>query len=239
MITGLLNAIKDLFNVLNKALIKEPRNFMIIFLTAISTYLLVENQSHINSPINTAPQDLGVAIQLNGELPLVLEEIRVKAGADRVLLRQFHNGTHSISGVPFLFVATTHSSAAPGQTISGADAWQSYPLSTILNTIELMTQNGVYNPNCVSLLTSEVTDDFYQDYLNRYDTKRILLCPIVNSDNLLIGYISVHYTDEESLSISDEEMESRLEHLRSGTINVVSLLRTIREEPPKWWQFWL
>ena len=44
----------------------------------------------------------------------LLNQIRILTSADRVLLHQFHNSGHSISGLKFLKMTCTHESLAPG-----------------------------------------------------------------------------------------------------------------------------
>jgi len=162
-----------------------------------------------------------------------LAELRVKTGSDRALVRQYHNGTQSISGIPFLSVTTTHFSAS---RVSSSPDLGSYPSASLNQTLTKIWRNG--EPSCiVSDIEGVRSDAAFYAYLNESGVKRFIMCPMVGMSGGYMGHISLNIHEDGAFWQSDE---TAMRHGEQTAYEIARQLERVRDGDRKnpWWQVW-
>lgn len=237
--TDILNAINNLFKTVFEAYLKSPSAFLVVIIALFCAYMTLNNNSILNkalTPVSAEQDRFKQVIMLNSEIPNRLEVLRNNIGADRILIRQFHNGKQGISGIPFTFVQTTYAVTAPGRGLVDEAAWMSYPISTMSNSLNMMFDPKTgFVPHCVYLDRNQVPDDLYRALFTRYGVIDMIKCPLSDKDGNVVGLIVATWTTplKDAKKIPNYEISMA----RTGKV-VVEKLGTIDKNEEPWWKIW-
>lgn len=180
-------------------------------------------------------QMLGTAIDadtlINDELHRVMDD----TGGDRVLVRQFTNGTKNLGGIPFAFIKTTHVTIAPDIP---PPSYGEFPVSSMNNLMRQMFTKG--DPKCVAVDVDELRrDPAFVAYLEQHQVKKGYSCPLLSQEGVPMGLVGIGLLEEEHQRLSDD---ATIQVLENSSAKIASYLSTIRYEvadsKKTWWRFW-
>lgn len=111
-----------------------------------------------------------------------IENLATDLGAHSVIIRQFHNGRHDLTGIPFTEATTTF------YTSKFDELKTEEPLSASNTSLRRMWRS-IDNPQCIIILQG--IDISTRRYFNNYGLSRVAICPLVNPLKYPIGTITV------------------------------------------------
>jgi len=130
-----------------------------------------------------------------------IEKLRMDLGADNVVIRQFHNGKHDLTGIPFTSIATTYY----------VDPWDMHdtqedePVSASNRSLRRVWQQ-IDKPECV--IISSPVDISTRKYFKTHNLNKMAICPLVNLLNYPIGVMLIGFSEGNTTS-SDEVIIQR------------------------------
>lgn len=122
-----------------------------------------------------------------------IENLATDLGAHSVVIRQFHNGRHDLTGIPFTEATTTF------YTSKFDEIKTEEPLSASNTSLRRMWRS-IDNPQCI--IVNQGIDVSTRRYFNNYTLTRVAVCPLVNPLKYPIGTITVGLGPE---SIASDE----------------------------------
>jgi len=235
MIADIINAITDLLKTTTYLFVKHPQHtFLVVLLmiAASSSYYNKVSLDKLNVPVAVEQSTLKRTIDLNRSIPALMDELKIKIDASRVVLRQFHNGKYGISGIPFTFVQTTHIVVRPNTYNLNLDTWQSYPMSTMSYTLSTLFLNDDFT--CKSMTQSDVRDYYYSELLERYDVYGIIMCPMVDENRRILGVLTASFDEKDYI-----DLDIKMTDVKKSAYDLSNVLRFISHKEQKpWWNFW-
>ena len=194
MIKDLSNALRQLIASLS---MRPLATLLAIFLIAI-TYISVRSydtiQKIVITPVEEAHQfsrGLEKAELVNSAIGNLKEDL----GAQSVIIKQFHNGRHDLTGLPFTEASVTFSTEGPG-----ADEEH---LSSMNSSLRRMWTR-IDSPRC--LVQYAPLDASTKRYMLEYSLSHVVTCPLTNPLNYPIGILLVGFDKE---GVSDVEAVSQ------------------------------
>ena len=127
-----------------------------------------------------------------------IEGLRSDLSADNVLIRQFHNGRHDLTGIPFTGISTTF--YVDPLDSDGHEAIIDEPVSAANRSLRQVWQR-IDRPECV-VIESPI-DISTRKYFKAHKINKAVICPLVNLLNYPIGVMEVGFS--EASTVSDEE----------------------------------
>lgn len=119
------------------------------------------------------------------EIQKILATLLDETGADRILLFEFSNSSHNLSGMPFLFVNATYEVVSDG-ILSTADTYNKINMSLLASFIDELEEQGYF---CIEDL-QDIKDSYPVLYSILKDVKSVLFFPLYGIDTIL-GFISI------------------------------------------------
>lgn len=114
-----------------------------------------------------------------------IEKLKVDLRASGVIVRQFHNGRHDLTGIPFTeATATFYTSEFDGE--------EEEPLSALNRSLTMMWGNKIDRPECITI--TQGVDNSTNRYFRKYKLDRAVICPLTNLLNYPIGTITVGFS---------------------------------------------
>lgn len=223
----MINEIIDSFNNLIKTI---GQNKLASILALVSVFLLYngftygEKLSKLDHVI-PSPEVEKVrfinSLKANDQIQKAVNDFKSDMEANRVVVRQFHNGKADLSGIPFNFVSTTFTSQDEDYKLA-PNYYESKPLSTINNTVKDMWHE-VDNPQCIVKNTTEIKDDLLKVALEERNVTYTIFCPMTNLLKYPVGYISVNFVFQEEPTPED------IEETKALSQKIVGFLSDIKE----------
>jgi hypothetical protein len=113
-----------------------------------------------------------------------LNQLKTDLHAHSVIIRQFHNGRHDLTGIPF--TETTATYYTEGYDLSGDE-----PVSSMnVSLRRIWTQ--IDKPECAVLYGP--VDSSSRRYFKIYNLQKVVQCPLTNLLNYPIGTITVGFS---------------------------------------------
>jgi hypothetical protein len=144
------------------------------------------------------------SLKASEDIAISLDNLRASTGADRVLIRQFHNGRYDLTGIPFTSVSVTYMSS--DEKYENTHIFESKPLAFMGSTARVMWSD-IDAPKCV-VYHQNIPDIGLRTELA--DSNRSVICPLVSLLKYPVGTISLHYT-ESSSNLTDQALIARTE----------------------------
>lgn len=173
----------------------------LLVVTLFGMFTINSAINHHNPSPETEKARFAKSLTVNREVQAMLDEGRIRANADRFVVRQFHNGQKDLSGIPFTFIKTTAASVKSSVS-EPSSMYQDYPTTTVS---ELLYQMFTSN-KCVTLDIENMRDQGLRKMLLELGTQRMMACPMYNSMRYPVGYIAFGYVDRNAQRPSDEEL---------------------------------
>lgn len=126
-----------------------------------------------------------------------IEYLREDLKAHSVIIKQFHNGRHDLTGIPFTEATSTY------YTESYETADSNEPISSMNNSLQKMW-GDIQNPKCTVLKSA--VDASSRRYFKTYGLTKVVECPLTNLLNYPIGVILVGFSESNT---SDTEAVSK------------------------------
>lgn len=120
-----------------------------------------------------------------------IENLAIDVGAHSVVIRQFHNGRHDLTGIPFTEATATF------YTSKFDDLKTEEPLSASNRSLRRMWRS-IDKPECI--LLNQGIDISTRRYMNNYSLSRVVICPLTNPLKYPIGTITIGLEPDNRLS---------------------------------------
>lgn len=202
MIKGLSDALVALINSLSMRPLATLSALLIIF----TTYVVYRSYDTIQAMVVTPHQEsqrfraqLASAALVND----AIENLNTELRGHSVVIKQFHNGRHDLTGIPFTEATATF------YTMNYEDTGEE-PLSSLNSSLRLMWKE-IDRPECI-ILTRGI-DNSTAAYFRQHQLSRTVICPLTNLLNYPIGTITVGF------SASDTALSDRLVLNRTYTMS--------------------
>lgn len=122
-----------------------------------------------------------------------IENLNSDLGAHSVVIKQFHNGRHDLTGIPFTEATATFYT-------SNYDNTGEEPLSALNKSLRLMWDE-IDRPECITIKGG--IDNSTSKYFKQHDLNRIVICPLTNLLNYPIGTMTVGFSASDNV-LSDQ-----------------------------------
>ena len=196
MIKELSDALKALITSLSTKPLATIMSILIIFVA----YLGYRSYDALQALVITPDQEAArFEKQLtNSEIiNQAIEWLRIELSADNVIIKQFHNGRHDLTGIPFTGMAATFYVDPLESEEHETDIDE--PVSAS-NKILRNVWKRIDKPECVIIDTP--LDISTRKYFKSHNLDKMAVCPLVNLLNYPIGVMVVGFS--EGNTISDE-----------------------------------
>ena len=114
-----------------------------------------------------------------------LYQLNTDLHAHSVIIRQFHNGRHDLTGIPF--TETTASYYTDAYELSGDE-----PVSSMNESLRMIWKK-IDKPECTVLYGP--VDSSSRRYFKAYNLRKVVQCPLTNLLNYPIGTITVGFSE--------------------------------------------
>lgn len=172
--------------------VKPIATMVAVFLISMS-YVGVKSYSTLEKMVITPDEE---AVRFREQLESAklvnesLENLRVSLGAHSVVIKQFHNGRHDLTGIPFTEATATYHT-------ENYDNMGTEAVST-MNTSLRRIWTEIDKPTCIVL--NGPVDSSTRKYFMAYGLNRIVECPLTNLLNYPIGKITVGFSADNTIS---------------------------------------
>ena len=189
MIKELSDAFRRLVHSLS---VKPMATIVAIFLVAMS-YIAVKSYDKLEQIVVTPDEE---AVRFREQLESAklvndsLENLRTSLGAHSVVIKQFHNGRHDLTGIPFTEASVTYHTES-------YDSMNTEAVST-MNTSLRRIWTEIDNPACIVL--NGPIDSSSRKYFTAYELNKVVECPLTNLLNYPIGKITVGFSADNTVS---------------------------------------
>jgi hypothetical protein len=136
-----------------------------------------------------------------------IENLVIDLDAHSVVIRQFHNGRHDLTGIPFTEATSTF------YTEQFDEIKIEEPLSASNRSLRRMW-TSIDNPQCI-ILTRGI-DISTSRYFYKYGLSRVAVCPLVNPLKYPIGTITVGLSAQSTTS--DKEIVARTHAISKSVV---------------------
>ena len=198
--------------------LKQQNNSLIEKLTETQDKLLESNLNIVNSLIEQKNKIHGSGLNLRDRVSIPIQNkinhLKDLYRANRVGIVEFHNSLVNLNGLPFLWYDLIYESIMKG-THSISIETKNMPFN-ILTPILLKISDGN-----IHIFDEKDIENFYNqssvlyDFCLKWNICTVIGSPILNSDNELVGLLTLEYhtdnpLDFEDLDITDIEAETKV-----------------------------
>lgn len=128
-----------------------------------------------------------------------IEKLRMDLSAENVVIRQFHNGRHDLTGIPFTEASATYYTNNYEDT--GDEA-----VSSMNASLTKIWGKRIDRPECVVLYGP--VDASTGKYFKTYKLAKIVQCPLTNLLKYPVGVITVGFSESDT-HLSDDTLVDR------------------------------
>ena len=208
---SMIKEIGELFQTVVNSLVKAPfatlTTILLLCLVYIGYYSIGKLDTLVVSPVVEAErfQNHLVASEQVGE---ALEKLKVEQGAHSASIRQFHNGKYDLTGIPFTTSTMTFYT-------DGITHIEDEPLAAMGKVLNRMWKK-IDAPVCTTLEYG--IDASTKHFMDEYELKYIVVCPMTNLLKYPVGTLTVGYKDKNSMDVSKvHEAAKRVTGYLNGT----------------------
>lgn len=181
----MIKELNDFFNSAVDAFSKHPFATLSTILIGIVLYLGYRTLDRIETivvPPSLESERFHQQLSTSEQINLALRNLRSDLGAHSVVLRQFHNGKHDLTGIPFTKASVTFYEA--DESLLEEDE----PLSSMSTSLSKMWKR-IDSPECVVL--DAPVDKTTKYYMSKNELNFIIVCPMVNLLKYPVGTLTV------------------------------------------------
>jgi hypothetical protein len=188
MIKELSDAVRRLINSLSR----KPIETLLALVLIVALYVGYRSYDALENMIITPQEEayrFGKQLQGADLVNEAIENLRIELKADNVLIKQFHNGRHDLTGIPFTEASTIFIASAKEEAINLA---KDEPVPTMNKSLRKVWQR-IDRPQCIVLYTP--IDISTRRYFYTHNINRAIICPLVNLLNYPIGIVVVGFSE--------------------------------------------
>lgn len=183
--------INELFKTAVDSLSKHPFATLCTLLISIVLYIGYRTLDRIETivvPPSLEATRFHEQLTTSEQVNTALHNLAVDTDAHSVVLRQFHNGKHDLTGIPF-----TKSSVTFYEMRQSSDDLQeeNEPISAMSTSLSRVWKR-IDDPECIVLLDNGV-DKTTKHYMEVHELGSVIICPMVNLLNYPVGTVSVGF----------------------------------------------
>lgn len=129
-------------------------------------------------------------VRKNSEVTARLRHLKVDMQADRILLFQYHNGSHNLAGVDFAKMSCTHEVVKPGlKTVQ--QELLNLPVSAYISLTECAFGREA---SCLSTITKlKAYDSSTYEMLREHGVKSAVIKPLKDDNDNIFGFLLVEF----------------------------------------------
>lgn len=181
----MIKDLNDFFSSAVDAFSKHPFATISTILIGIVLYLGYRTLDRIETiviPPSLEAERFHQQLSTSEQINLALKNLREDVGAHSVVLRQFHNGKHDLTGIPFTKSTVTFYDAE--ESLLEEDE----PLSSMSTSLSKMWKR-IDSPSCIVL--GSPVDKTTKYYMSKNELNYIIVCPLVNLLKYPVGTLTV------------------------------------------------
>lgn len=189
MIKDLSKALKALIDSLSK----KPVATMVAVFIIFASYVGVKSYTTIQDLIVTPDEEAArfeAQLHTTDIINKSIEDLRASTKADNVIIRQFHNGRHDLTGIPFTSISTTY--YVDPLDDDGHEPTLDEPISAMNKSLRQVWQR-IDKPECIVLYSP--VDVSTRRYFKVHKLNRAVVCPLINLLNYPIGIMVVGFSE--------------------------------------------
>jgi hypothetical protein len=146
-------------------------------------------------PTQSQHQNFDKLLEIDIDLNTLLVEALHEANSDYVTIWQFHNGAVSNGGIPFQRISATHQ-----QVRSGLTGW-GYGYQNLPNSLFVACRafRDMISVNVCATVCCDDTEgnETMLGILNTHNIKTMFVCPIRNTNGILVALITFSYLSDD------------------------------------------
>lgn len=177
---------------------------LILLLVTFVIPWVVKMQKYYESGRNEGHEEseyIDEIIDLESGIIESLGQLAVEMDGQWATLWQFHNGTSSVDGVPFVKMSITHEFTA-GSVRPRFELYQGIPISVFVDAITAIRVEGYLEVDSSSQFKSLV-NSYKRDGINH-----AILIPVKNTAGKMVGILSVAYSKARRVSHTEERKQA-------------------------------
>ena len=190
----MIKELSEFFKVVVDSLSRHPFATLSTILIAIVLYvgyLTLDRIETIAVPPSLEAERFHQQLDSSEQINQSLEALRKEQGAHSVIVRQFHNGKHDLTGIPF-----TKSSITFYTMDSELDQMEE-PLSAMSTSLSKVWSK-IDEPTCIVL--DHGIDKNTKHYMDVYELDAIVICPMINLLKYPVGTFTVGYKNKDLIN---------------------------------------
>lgn len=166
---------------------------------------------------------LKISMDIDRRTNELLLEILSRFGCDWATVWQYHNGSISLAGMPFLRISATHQKAKEGHSVH-AEAYQNLPTSLVFPPM-------IFG-DCVCVIDHSNADSVgILNMMNSHDIAIIYFAPVYNSSGMVVAILTVAF---DSKVVLEENNTDVLQRYANRIGNMLEVRSTIdRDSQPR------
>ena len=132
-------------------------------------------------------------LKITPEVKSVLKELLLQTHACRAFVFEFHNGTTSLGGLPFIYMSCTYEVLS--QTASSQlHARQRMPFTLFDSIVTQLVQRDVISVDCRD--KSELYDPIIYNTMKKRNTSLLICSKLFDEHKRVIGFVGIDYCDQ-------------------------------------------
>lgn len=187
----MMEGINELFKTAVDSLSKHPFATLSTILIAIVLYIGYRTLDRIETiviPPSLEATRFHEQLAASEQINMALTNLAVDADAHSIVLRQFHNGKHDLTGIPFTKSSVTFYEIR--ETERSLEE-QDEPISAMSTSLSRIWAR-IDRPKCL-VLTDFGIDKTTKHYIEVNELGSIIVCPMVNLLNYPVGTLTVGF----------------------------------------------
>lgn len=183
----MIKELSDAFKALVASLSVSPLATLAAVLIISLGYISYQSYSRLEELVVTPSEEASRFREQLESSKLVnqsLNKLKTSFNAHSVIIRQFHNGRHDLTGIPF--TETTATYYTEEFNLEGDE-----PVSS-MNVSLLRIWTKIDKPECIVLYGP--VDSSSRRYFRAYNLKKVIQCPLTNLLNYPIGTITMGFS---------------------------------------------
>ena len=193
----MIKELSELFKTVVDSLSRHPfatLSTILISVVLYVGYITLERIETIAVPPSLEAERFHQQLDSSEQINQSLEKLRVAQGAHSVIVRQFHNGKHDLTGIPFTKSSITF------YAMDNELEQMEEPLSSMSTSLSKVWAK-IDEPDCI--LLDHGIDKNTKHYMDVYELNAVIICPMTNLLKYPVGTITVGYKNRDLLDLNE------------------------------------
>lgn len=197
----MIKEFSDAFKSLVRSLSIRPLPTLAAILILCTGYIGIRSYRTLENMVVTPEEEAArFEAQLNSAALVnsSIEKLRSDLGAENVVIRQFHNGRHDLTGIPFTETSATYYTSTFED--NGDEA-----VSSMNTSLKKIWGGRIDKPECIVLYGP--VDASTGKYFRSYKLAKMIQCPLTNLLKYPVGTITVGFSESDTKLKDDVLLE--------------------------------